>query len=198
MLPDRGTPTDGATVGQHDRAPGLRTDSPVVPSAPSGRSNGRETGWLQPLFFESEPTATAVGGERQRFARHAFRRGPVRVGIRLIVLIAGDVRPAIVPTCSNHIDFIVGVRAVLGLVQLAVRGEGQPLRIAMAVRVDMASHAGDDRVPWNTPEFSGISFVELTAAHLQLGGGDALGATAAGWRSAGAGGRRSWDLRSGR
>jgi len=52
-------------------------------------------------------------------------------------------RPPVVRARLQNVDFIVGLRTVLGFVQCAIRTEIDSLRIAVAVGEDMAPHAFD-------------------------------------------------------
>ena len=116
-----------------------------------------------------------IGRIRQRCARHALRRRPVRIGVGLIVPIAGDVRPTIIPARPYQVDLVVCIRPVLGLVQLPVRREDEPLRVAMAVGVDVAPDAAERRVVgWNRSveiQPQDFPYVErpVTLVHLRDG-----------------------------
>ena len=93
-------------------------------------------------------------GNRRRHLREVIRQIPARLGgiaparvdVELVVLLAGDVRPAVVAAALDDVDLVVGVRTVLGTVQCAVGSEADALSVAVSVAVNVADDAREFRV----------------------------------------------------
>ena len=72
--------------------------------------------------------------------------GPAGELVAFVVLHAGNMRPAVVSAGLQDIHLVVGLGTLLGGVERAVRAEIDTLRIAVAVRKDVAEHAVQLRV----------------------------------------------------
>src|SRR5690606_32085169 len=71
------------------------------------------------------------------------RFAPVEIGIGLVIDKAGNQRPAIIAARLDDVDLIVARWAVLSFIEDAIGAEGDALRIAVAIGIDVALDAID-------------------------------------------------------